>query len=445
MIITSFVFLCLSIFECKKTGSAWKSNRYLPYVISVAVSLSQFYAIYVLGRISSALNVISGKYTTFAMFFVSPVIASYVVSEFKRMSVSRGASSSNKRTTPRKFLLSRNFWTSIMVIFAMVTMLFVHLWFQPPPTRWLKAYEAINNSALTSGESWFRVETIPMHPSQMVMQAASGIPTPHGWFGKAGAKENKILLWLNYFDIGHQDPELEEKIFYDPSYDPDPAIRVLRFFNVEYVMLDKEDPVSRKFTRETTSRIVDSFNRSNLVKPIYSDGSIFVFELEETYQIMASTNAFVMSDENLTSFYQVISNKSFSPSLGIFLSQSTVVDGVSPKEWDGNFDRQGYVNMTIHKIETNSISMEFYLTVDRDCFVSIPVSYSYFLKVEIDNSEVKMLKALPAFVSVPVPAGTHFITVSRFLTPLEVGSLIVSTVALMCLVGLLLMCHLRKR
>ncbi len=210
-------------------------------------------------------------------------------------------------------------------------------------------------------------------------------------------------------------------------------------------MLDEEDPVSSEFTRETTSRIVGSFNRSNLVKPIYFDGSIFVFELEETYQIMASTNAFVMSDENLTSFYQIISNKSFSPSLGIFLSQSSVVEGVSLKEWDGNFDSNGYVNTTIHKIETNSIGMEFHLTVDRDCFVSIPVSYSYFLKVEIDNSGVEMLKALPAFVSVQVPAGTHIITVSRFLTPLEVGSLIVSIVALMCLAGSLLIYHLRKR
>jgi hypothetical protein len=445
MIITSFAFLCMSIFNSKKTGSTWKSNRYLPYVISAAVSLVQFYAIYVTGRISSALNVISGKYAVFAMFFVSPVIASYVVTEFKRMSASKGLSSSNSRTTYKSFFKSRNFWTSVMVILALISILLTYHWFQPPPARWSEAYEAINDSALASANSWFRAETIPRHPSQMVMQMESGISTLQGWFGKVGAKENKILLQLNHFDISHEDPTLVEKLFHDPNYDPDPAIRALRIFNVKYIMVDKTDPVSSSSIRETTSRIVSSFNRSNLVKPVYADGEIFVFELQETYQIMASTNAFVMSDENLTSFYQVISNKSFSPSLGIFLSQSTTVEGMTFKEWDGSFENDGYVNATINEIETNSMSIKFHLTVDRDCFVTIPISYSSFLKVEIDNSEVKMLKALPALVSVQVPAGTHSIILSRLLTPLEVGSLAVSIITLICLIALLPICRLRKK
>lgn len=160
---------------------------------------------------------------------------------------------------------------------------------------------------------------------------------------------------------------------------------------------------------------------------------------------MASTNAFVMSDENLTSFYQVISNKSFSPSLGTFLSQSTTVEGMTFKEWDGSFENDGYVNATINEIETNSMSIKFHLTVDRDCFVTIPISYSSFLKVEIDNSEVKMLKALPALVSVQVPAGTHSIILSRLLTPLEVGSLAVSIITLICSIALLPICRLKKK
>lgn len=445
MLIISFAFLYMSIFHTKKTKSTWKSNRYLPYVITAAAALCQFYSIYVLSWISPALNVISGKYAVFAMFFVSPVIASYVATEFQKMSASKGMSSLNSKTTSKSFFMSRNFWTSVMFILALTGLLLNLYWFQPPPTRWSQAYKAVNDSALASGRSWFRAETIPRHPSQMIMQVESGIPTPRGWFGKSGAKENKVFLRLTYLDIGHQDPTLEKKLFHDPNYDPDPTIRALRIFNVKYLMLDEADPVSRESLRETTSRIVSSFNRSNLVKLIYANDSIFVFELGETYPIMASTNAFMMNDENLTSFYQVVSNKSFSPSLGIFLSQSTIVEGMLFKEWDGNFENDGYVNVTIHEIEAKSMSMEFYLTVDRDCFVSIPLSYSSSLKVEIDNSEVKMLKALPAFVSVQVPAGTHRITVSRVVTPIEIGSLAVSIITLICSIALLPICRLRRR
>lgn len=78
--------------------------------------------------------------------------------------------------------------------------------------------------------------------------------------------------------------------------------------------------------------------------------------------------------------------------------------------------------------------MEFGLTVNRTSFISMPISFLPGLRTEVDGQEVRMLKALPAFVAVQVPAGAHVISVSRQATPLENVSAIISAVIL---IGLL--------
>ena len=449
--IISFILLWKSTFHHGKVVlSTWKNNKYLPYIISAAVALCSYFSIYVLHKFSPVLNIISGKYAVFAMFFISPAVACYVATELRKMITSKVSFFSSKRKEwIGTFYMSRIFWVSMMFVIVFATVAFSHHWFQPSPSRWTEAYRAISEPIQTLGNSsaqgWFRVESLPRHPSQIAMQMRLGIPMVTGWFGQGGAKSNKDFLRLAYWDIGHQDRELEEKLFYDPNYDPDPTIRAWRIFNVKYLLFDEEDPVSSTSLRETTSRIVSSLNKSSLVELLYKNGSIVVFKIKDTYPFMASTNAFVMGPENVTSFYEVVSNESFTPFLGVFLSKSNDLEGLSVKWWDGNFENDGYVNETIHKIEANSMSVEFYLTVDRDCFVSIPISYSSFLKVEIDDGEVKMLKALPDFIGVQVSAGTHRITVSRVVTPLEAGSLVVSIFSLMCLIALLPILHLRRR
>jgi hypothetical protein len=450
-IIVSFVLLWKSTFQNGKVVlSTWKNNRYVPYIISAAVALCLYFSVYVLYKFSPALNIVSGKYAVFAMFFISPAVACYAVTELRKVVASKALFSPSKRKDwIGTFLMSRIFWVSVLIVLAFTTITFSHYWFQPSTSRWSGAYRAIGESIQTLGNSsaqgWFRVENIPRHPSQIIMQMRMGIPMVTGWFSQGGAKNNKDFLRLANWDIGHQDRELEEKLFHDPNYDPDPTIRAWRIFNVKYLLFDEEDPVSPPFLRETTSRIVSSFNKSSIVELFYKNGSIVVFKIKDTYPLVASTNAFVMAQENVASFCEVVSNESFTPSLGVFLSKSNDLEGLSVEWWDGNFENDGYVNVTIHKIEAKSMSVEFYLTVDRDCFVSIPISYSSFLKVEIDNSEVKMFKALPDFIGVQVANGMHRITVSRVVTPLEAGSLVVSILSLVGLIVLLPLLHLRRR
>jgi hypothetical protein len=449
--IFSFVFLWKSTFHHGKVGlSTWKNNRYVPYIISAAAALCFYFLIYVLHKFSPALNIISGKYAIFAMFFISPVLACYLTTELRKIVVSKASFSSSKRKKwTGAFFMSRIFWASAMISITLITVVLSYHWFQPSASRWSEAYRVISGSIQTSNNSsaqgWFRVESIPRHPSQIAMQMRLRIPMVTGWFGLAGARSNKDFLRLAYWDLGHQDRELEKKLFHDPNYDPDPTIRAWRIFNVKYLLLDEEDPVSSTFLRETTSRLINSLNKSSLVELSYKNGSIAVFKIKDAYPLMASTNAFVIAKENVNSFYEIVSNESFTPSLGVFLSKDNDLEGLSVEWWDGNFENDGYVNVTIHEIEAKSMSVEFCLTADRDCFVSMPISYSSFLNIEIDDREVKMLKALPTFVSVQLPAGTHRITVSRVVTPLEIGSLAVSITALTCLIALPPIFHLRRR
>jgi hypothetical protein len=448
--IVSFLLLYKSTLHHRKVVlSTWKNNRYVPYVITAAVALCLYFSIYGLYKLSPALNLVSGKYAVFAMFFISPVVGCYVATEIRKMVASEASFFRYKRKGwIYTFFMSRPIWASVLITLAFITATFSHYWFQPSPSRWSGAYRAISESIEASGNSsaqgWFRVENIPRHPSQIVMQMRMGIPMVTGWFGHGGAKNNKDFLRLANWDIGHQDRELEEKLFHDPNYDPDPSIRAWRIFNVKYLLFDEADPVSSAFSRETTSRIVSSFNKSRLVELFYKNGSIVVFGIEDAYPVMASTNAFVMAQENAVSYYEVVSNESFTPSVGVFLSNSNDLEGLSIEWWNRNFENDGYVNVTVHEIEAKGMSVEFSLTVDRDCFISIPISYSSFLKVEIDDSEVKMFKALPDFIGVQVANGMNRIKVSRVVTPLEVWSLLVSIFSLVGLIALLPLLHLRR-
>lgn len=448
--IVSFLLLARStIDQGKVVFSTWKNNRYVPYILTAAVALCLYFSVYGLHKFSPALNLISGKYTVFAMFFVSPAVACYVVSELQKMVASRDAFFSSKRKSwIYTFFTSRSLWVSVLIISAFIAMTFSHHWVTPNPSRWSGAYKAISGSIEASGnlsaQGWFRVESIPRHPSQIAMQMRTGIPMVTGWFGQGGARNNKDFLRLANWDIGHQDRELEEELFYDPNYDPDPTIRAWRIFNVKYLLLDEADPVSSTFIRETTSRIVSSLNKSSLVELFYRNGSIFVFGIGDTYPVIASTNAFVMAQEDVVSYHEVVSNEFFTPSLGVFLSNTSDLEGLSVELWNGNFVNDGYVNVSLHEIEAKSMSVEFYLTVDRDCFVSIPISYSSFLKVTIDDREVKMLRALPDFIGIQVASGSHRLKVSRIVTPLEVGTLMVSLFSLLGLIVLLPLSHLRR-
>jgi len=285
-------------------------------------------------------------------------------------------------------------------------------------------------SRVREGLDWFRLWQLPRHSLQGIAPLYAGLPTIDGWFDQAAQGEIYYLI---------------KRIFYEGELanNTDSALRAMRILNIRYIIFDGSDPV---YPSEFVKSILDGLKRSALVQVVYEENGVFVFELKETYPIMASTNAFLVNQKDeMSTFYGVISNESFNSSIGVFLSQGNNLSKLSIKPWDNNFDNDGYANVTLHKIEVNDNSMNFNLTVDRNTFVSLPISYFQGLKVEVDGSLVETYKALPAFIALQLQAGTHEISISRFVTPLEGASMAISIAVLVGLIAVVSIDFLRKK
>jgi hypothetical protein len=277
-------------------------------------------------------------------------------------------------------------------------------------------------------QKWFRVLSLPQYPRMLVAQMLYGnFPSPDGWFDQGAERENLNL-------IRYAQSLLADK--------PEEALRILGIFNVRYVVLDESDPVFSGYLSDTIARMKNSTSASL----IFQHGGLYVFELDETYPLISSTNVFVIdADDEISAFKDIILNETFVPTLGVFLSKSNDLEGISWKRWNWSADYDVYANLTVNQIRVTNTRMEFDLTVNRSSFISIPISYLPGLRTEVDGQEVRMFKALPAFIAVEVSAGTHSILISRYATSLENASAIVSAAVLVGLLTLLIVNFVRRK
>jgi SAM-dependent methyltransferase len=282
-----------------------------------------------------------------------------------------------------------------------------------------------------SAMDWSRMWLLPRTPAQTMVSLLTKLPTVDGWCDTTANKQ--IISYLNL--IYHKELIDNTKM----------AIRGLRVLNVEYLFVDTQFTGNNP---ELWTMILQELHKSDLVEVIYVDSTIEVIQIRNTYPIIASPSVFVINTEDeVTSFYEIISNASFKPHLGIFLFKSGDLTGIEYEVWNGNieFDEADSVNVTLNEARTEDMDINFNVTVDRECFVSIPISYFEGLKVEVDGRSTKVLKALPGFISFRLTAGAHLISVSRVITPLEISSLAVSTTTFFCLITLLIIDFTRKR
>jgi len=278
---------------------------------------------------------------------------------------------------------------------------------------------------------WSRMWLLPRTPAQTMVSLLTELPTVDGWCDTTANKQ--IISYLNI--IYHK--ELIDNTGL--------AIRGLRVLNVKYLFVDT------KFTGndpELWSRILQELQKSELVEVIYVDPAIEVIQIRNAYPIIASQSVFIINTEDeIYSFYNIISNASFTPNQGIFLFKNSDLTGIEYEVWNWNleFDDDVSVNVTLNEVRTEDMDITFNVTVDRQCFVSLPISYFKGLKVEVDSKSTRVLKALPSFISLRLTAGTHLISVSRVITSLEISSLAVSTTTFFCLISLLIIDFTRKR
>jgi SAM-dependent methyltransferase len=278
---------------------------------------------------------------------------------------------------------------------------------------------------------WSRIWLLPRTPAQTMVSRLTKLPTVDGWCDTIANKQIISYLNLTY-----------HKELIDNT---DLAIRGLRFLNVEYLFVDT------KFTGnnpELWTMILRELHKSELVEVIYVNPAIEVIQIRNAHPIVASQSVFIINTEDeIYSFYNVISNASFTPHQGILLFKNSDLTGIEYGVWNWNldFDDAVSVNVTLNEVRTEDMDMTFNVTVDRECFVSLPISYFEGLKVEVDSKGARVLKALPAFISFQLTAGTHLISVSRIITPLEISSLAVSTTTFFCLITLLIIDFTRRR
>ena len=277
-------------------------------------------------------------------------------------------------------------------------------------------------------QKWFRVLSLPYYPRMLVAQTLYGnFSSPDGWFDQGAERENLNLL------------RYAQSLLADK---PEEALRILGIFNVRYVVFDESDPVFSGYLSDTVALMKNSTSASL----VFQHGGLYVFELDETYPLISSTNVFVIdASDEISAFKDIILNETFVPTLGVFLSKSSDLEGISWKRWNSSADYDEYANLTVNRIRVTNTRMEFDLTVNRSSFISIPISYLPGLRTEVDGQEVRMFKALPAFIAVEVSAGTHSISISRYATSLENASAIVSAATLVGLLALLIVNFVRRK
>lgn len=232
------------------------------------------------------------------------------------------------------------------------------------------------------------------------------------------------------------------------SLNVDEGLRIAKLFNVKYMYI-VPDIWYYNYSQlpEVGQQVLEELLNSTLADFFYQKDFIYIFKLNESYPMIASTNVFVITEGNeVSEFYKIVSNEFFHPSLGVFLSKDNDLKGIAWTPWLSNVTRDnGHVNLRVNNIEEKSTSMKFNVTVDCSCFLSLPISHYPFLRVEVDGHPTEALKSLPAFISLKVSSGTHNITVYRVRSKLEDLSLSITIGTLLTLLCLIVLPQIFKK
>lgn len=287
-------------------------------------------------------------------------------------------------------------------------------------------FDDLNVYQFEEGESWVReLFVAPIGNIPKLSPLYTQLSTPDGYYLQGCRSE--IAIGINI---------IRDKF---SSYKTDEALNIAKVFNVKYIYIaPKIWYWNYSRSPEIGQQVLEKLLNSTLADFAYQKEFIYVFKLNESYPMIASTNVFVITEgDEVSEFYRVVSSEFFRPSLGIFLSKDNDLKGIAWTAWSSNVTRDnGYVNLRVNNIEVKSMSMEFNVTVDRSCFLSLPISHYPFLRVEVDGQQTKALKSLPAFISLKVSSGTHNITVYRVRSQIENLSLSISICTFFGLIAL---------
>lgn len=378
----------------------------LPYLISTGLAFFQFFSVYIIPR-ESVLSGFTLWHGVIPLTFLSPILCSYAIARMPKKVM--------KKVDLRKVT------AFIIVSFAFISFISSPIFLDIHPKRYADAWNFIRGM----DDEWFNVLLLPRTSTVGIMPMYLGKPTIDGWFRDGAARD------ITYF--------FEEPVYPDKYRLNATILYVLRVLNVKYVIVDSGLP------NMPGRDIYLSFKKSSLVETIYEQNGIAIFRLKEVYPLIASTKAFVITEgDELATFYDIMSNKSYVPSYGVFLARDNNLENIKWTPWAGHFSN-GDINLTIYRIEVKGICMNVAFTVDRESFIVIPVAY-YPLSLEIkDNgSEVKALKALPSFICLHVAPGYHEIEISRIMSHLEMTSLLISASMLSVIVLIVVILKIGK-
>jgi len=380
--------VCL-VWDTYKDRQHVTSNRFFSYMIAVLVAFLAYYLIFIVALVSNLafFKEIIGKTTVGFLIPTTPVFTAYVFSKI----------TSSPAITKKRIVAL----LTIMLFGSSYLILIAPYWLPPTHKPWKDAYQTIIECEQGSSV-WFRIHHLPVSPSTATLAISFKIPSLDGWYWQGAING----IYKRGFLSSHTD-------------NPDEMVKVLKVLNVKYIIIGTG--------KAYYSNLAKKYLNSNSVSLIYKDGVTYVFRIDDPYPILASTNLFIISEgDEIQAYRSIVIDDRFDPNLGIFLSRDNDLSNLPYKEWNGNFSDIGYVNVTLHKAVIQGIAMTIELTVDRDCYVSIPVAYWPCLKAQVDGQTVKTYKALPAFIALHVPKGTHTITIKRYVTPLELWTAVTS-------------------
>jgi len=336
------------------------------------------------------------------------------------------------------------------VIFVIILILLqganVYVYHPVSPNRYMKAYEYIQNN----DDGWFRVFQVPRQPSSSSISMFVDVQVLDGWFDQGATKGLEFFILKM---MGFAEAKARPYGWGDFYASPSKALSALRILGVKYVIVDSSDPV---FPSDVSKTIFLNLNTSDLVErvagPFEPSEHIYLFRMKEWFPIIATDFAFVInSEDELATFYDIVSNRTFDPRSGVFISNNDVSHEIPWKNWTGNFSIVAQpVNLTIHQLEVYDLTFQINFEVDRSSFLYIPISRFPNLKVTLNEVETKVFRALPDFLTVYLPSkGSYHLRVSRVITSFEATALFLSSIALamVMLTGIIsgINYHRRKR
>ena len=265
------------------------------------------------------------------------------------------------------------------------------------PHKYEKAFTSLKEDA-----EWFRVYFVPPEPEGSLIPMYAEKPTIDGWFVQGRTPALHKLL-----------ENFDEELFTNR----DRALMVLKYLGVKYIVVESLDPI---FGLNYSLALYQAMNSSSITEEIFSDGSVKVFRIRDYEPLIASSRVQVVAKSEEI-YEKIDSNK-------IFLLNDNEPDDTSELQTGDE------VNLRIQSIKQEVGSFLISLTIDRSSYLLIPISYSPNLSVKINNSPVKLLKAVPNFICVKLPvAGSYSIEISVTTMSIDLFAYLISVITFLFL------------